>query len=114
MANMWTTVVIVKSKEYLNIATATTDYDADLTRLIEEVTARMIDYLDNDDISASAGNDILKCACAKQVTYEWLRKKESLGVTSTTFPDGSVSKMTIDEWLPEVKQILQREMEYAI
>lgn len=112
MANMWTTVAIVKSIEYLDIASETS-FDTDLTRLIEEVTARMIDYLDNDDISDSAGNDILKHACAVQVAYEWRRRKD-VGLSSKTYPDGSVSKYEIQEWLPLVKQVLDREKEWAV
>lgn len=113
MANMWATLAIIHSKQYLDIATAETTFDADLTRLIEDVTARMIDYLDNDDIVDAVGNTILKHACATQVAYEWRRRKDT-GLSSTTYPDGSTNKFTIDEWLPLVKEILNREKEWAI
>jgi hypothetical protein len=110
MANEWTTLAIVKSAEYLNISVTT--YDTNLTRLIQEVTAAMIDYLDNDDVSETAPPEVLKRACARQVTHDW-QQREKLGVTSITYPDGTINRITADEWLPEVKAVLDRRMENA-
>jgi len=115
MANMWTTLAILKSIEYCggDAAMVGVTYDADMTRLIEEITAQMIDYLDNADIDPAAPPDVLKRACAVQCAYEWKRRKD-MGLSSQTFQDGSVNKFTIDEWLPDVKQILERKMEWSI
>jgi len=112
MANEeWTTLVIVKSEEYLGITTATNDDD--LIRLIREVTARMYDFLDNSDIDIDDPGAVLECACAKQVAYEWRRRKDQ-GLTVKTYPDGSASKFEIDEWLPDVLNMLARKKEFAI
>ena len=111
MANEeWTTLALIKSPLYLNI-TATT-YDTDLTQLIRDVTARMIDYLDNDDIDVTDQGAVLSRACAVQVSYEWRRRNDP-GLSSVTYPDGSVNKFTMDEWLPEVKAMLDRNAEMA-
>lgn len=47
----------------------------------------------------------LRSALIKQIIHEFRRRKDS-GLTSVTYPDGSVSKMIIDEWLPDVEKIL--------
>jgi hypothetical protein len=110
MAHEWTTLAIVKSDEYLTISATT--YDADLLRLIQEVTAAMIDYLDNDDIDEDNPPEVLERACARQVTHDWQRRAH-LGVTSETYPDGTIARIASDEWLPDVKQVLDRSKEYA-
>lgn len=43
----------------------------------------------------------------KQVSYEFRRRMDP-GLSATSFPDGTVMKMVIDEWLPDVKMELNR------
>jgi len=51
----------------------------------------------------------LKLAALKQVAFEYQKTRtRAWGVSSMSFPDGSVNRIQDDEYLPEVRQTLRR------
>ncbi len=51
----------------------------------------------------------IKLAALKQVAFEFQKTRtRAWGVSSMSFPDGSVNRIQDDEFLPEVKQALRR------
>jgi hypothetical protein len=109
----WADIEGVKSGQYSARAITTDEFDAVLDQLNTDITAQMISYLSNDDIDPDAPSIELVRACTKQVSYEF-KRLEDIGLSSITFPNGSVNKMSVDEWLPDVKKILERNRYYAI
>jgi hypothetical protein len=51
--------------------------------------------------------DDLEMAVRSQVAYDFRRRKD-IGLESVSFPDGSIQKMSSGEFLPAVKQVLDR------
>ena len=100
------TLARVKSKLYTNIDTA--DYDTELQELITSVSSAAIEYLDNPDITTAADftPGIERKLCV-QISYEF-RRRHDAGLSSVSYPDGSVQKYDIGEWLPDVKNVLMR------
>jgi len=102
----YTTLAKVKSSMYVNLPTDSS-FDAELETLIEDVSNRAESTLDHAvpyaDITEvpKAIND----AVAKQVTYEFRRRKD-IGLQSQSFPDGSVNKFDTGEWLKGVSETL--------
>lgn len=56
----------------------------------------------DDDLPVSLRRKIVK-----QAAYEFRRRKD-MGLSSVRYPDGSVEKYMIDEWLPDVEMELKR------
>jgi hypothetical protein len=54
----------------------------------------------------------LKRKLIRQVAYEFRRRKD-LGLMSVTYPDGTINKFEIGEWLPDVEQVLHRFERFA-
>ncbi len=105
------TIAKLKSELYLKIAVAT--FDADLTTLIADVVTQAVDYLDDEDIVGQATlPDVLERPLLKQMSYEWRRRKDP-GLSSVSYPDGNVNKYFVDEWLDDVKPVLDRHRNIA-
>jgi len=49
----------------------------------------------------------------KQTNYEFRRRNDA-GLSSVTFPNGTINKYQIDEWLPDVKAELDRRRRLVI
>lgn len=49
----------------------------------------------------------LRMKLLKQISYEFRRRKDP-GLSALSFPDGSVQKFSVGEWLPDVEAELKR------
>jgi hypothetical protein len=79
-----------------------------LQELIDSISDQAIEYMDNADITAVADfTDSIERKLCIQIAYEF-RRRHDAGLSSVTYPDGSVSKYDIGEWLPDVKKVLFR------
>jgi len=100
------TLARVKSKLYTNIDSA--DYDTELQELITAINAAAIEYMDNTDIVTAADfTPAIERKLCIQISYEF-RRRHDAGLSSVSYPDGSVSKYEVGEWLPDVKKTLLR------
>lgn len=99
---------------YLNAEFNATKYDFMIQEAIDGVISQAVDYLDSDDYT---GQDdlppVLERPLCKQIAYEFRRRKD-LGLSSLTVGDGNVQKYPVDEWLPQVQQVLDRTMKITI
>jgi len=102
----YTTLAKVKSSMYVNLP-SDSSFDTELETLIEDVSQRAESFLDH----ATPYADITEVpksindAVAKQVNYEFRRRKDP-GLSSQSFPDGSVNKFDVGEWLKGVEATL--------
>ena len=111
-------LTVLKSEQYCDIKDADdeediTKRDALLNLLGEMITAQMIDYLDNTDIDPDDPPLVLRRAALKQTTYEF-KQKRTPGLQSVQYTDGSTQKYQIDEWLLDVKKILERHIKITL
>jgi hypothetical protein len=93
---------------YLQKLVGTVDDDALLTKLKTAVVECAIDYINRDDMPVEA--DLPDAVCwklAKQVANEY-QNRRSVGIVSVTSPDGSKTMLDADQWLPDVRKVLQR------
>ena len=113
MTPNWAPLPTLKGPMYLNLTTADAPRDAALLTLGQMVTDEMLSYLDNDKIDKSAPPLALQRACLEQCCYEW-KQRATPGLQSVQMQDGSINKYQIDEWLKNVKGILDRHKHYAL
>jgi hypothetical protein len=101
------TLTNLKGKAFLNLDTK--DADTALQSIMDDVLAQAVGYMENEGITTSTVDtypDVCR-ALLKQCAFEWKRRNE-LGLASVTFPDGSINRYDIGEWLPEVEKIVDR------
>jgi len=106
------TLARVKSKLYTNIDSA--DYDTELQELITVINAAAIEYMDNTDIDTPLDfTPAIERKLCIQISYEF-RRRHDAGLSSVSYPDGSVSKYEVGEWIPDVKKVLLRKRRLVI
>uniref|UniRef100_A0A6M3L958 Putative head-tail connector n=1 Tax=viral metagenome TaxID=1070528 RepID=A0A6M3L958_9ZZZZ len=100
------TLAKVKSAAYLNISADT--YDTELQTLIDDVSNAASSYLDLDtDYTQATCPASLSDALCLQISFRW-RHRETPGQQSHQYEDGSADKFGIDEFIPGVKNVLDR------
>ena len=107
-------ITSLKGPDFLNILDNSVD-DA-LEDLLAGVVGSVLSYLDNEDIVDTidlAAHDDITRAILKQAAYEW-RRRTDRGMSSVSFPDGSVQKWNADEFLDEVLAVLDRRRTIAL
>jgi hypothetical protein len=109
----WAPLADLKGPMYLNLTEHDATRDAALIKLGQMTTDQMISYLDNDKIDTSAPALSLQRACLEQCCYEW-KQRATPGLQSVQMQDGSINKYQIDEWLKNVKKILDRYRHFAL
>lgn len=106
------TVAIMKGAAYLDLDHA--NLDAAIQIYIDGVVNSAIDFLDDEDIiSAATLPEALEVPLCKQINKE-VRRRADPGLTSVSFPDGSINKISSDEWIPSVKKALIRHKDISI
>lgn len=79
--------------------------DTKIQSVIDQVESNAREYVDGTAIIDFPPGALDKLK--KQIAYEFTRRHD-IGLTSRSAPDGSVSKFEVDEWLPDVRQSLDR------
>lgn len=106
------TLAAMKGKGFLSISDTKQDYE--IQQYIYAVIESAIDYLDNEDITNAATlPTALNFPLMKQINFEYRRKADP-GLSSVSYPDGSVAKFVVDEWLPSVKKVLDRHTTFYV
>jgi len=113
MANPnWVDVTALKSKMYADISVST--YDTLLSDLGQQITDRMLSFMNSPTwFSATSPAPELVRAALMQANYEWRRRNDP-GLNSVQYHDGSIQKYTTEEFLPEVKAVLERNRNYQL
>ena len=110
-APAWTNSATLATELYCRLDTSgLTVWSTILDALAVAVTDQMIDYIGQTDttiLDPANPPERLQRACAKQCAYEFNRRKD-VGIQSVVFKDGNVSKMSVDEWLKDVKATMDR------
>lgn len=111
---MSVSITVAKIKTYLDRDFANTKYDTTIQNFINGVVLSAIDELDNTSFTSQSNlpAKLEKPLCI-QIAYEFRRRKDP-GLSSVTTGDGTVSKFSVDEWLPQVKKNLERSMSYSL
>lgn len=97
----------LKSVSFLNIPTK--DTDVALQSIMDGILDQVLNFMENSDITVDTINqfpDVCR-ALLKQCAFEW-KRRDSLGLASVSFPDGSINRYDIDEFLPETEKIFDR------
>lgn len=95
-------------------ALKTDSEDTLIQSILDSVVDNVIVYLDNEDILDETDlPQTLYRPIKKQCAYEYMRRRD-LGLLSVSFPDGSVQKKDVGEWLPEVLTALNRYRSYFV
>ena len=111
---MATNITLDKLKNSLNLGKTDNTEDTELTSLITYIVNEAVEYLDRSTITGQSNMPAaLERKLLKQMCYEWRRRKDP-GLSSQVFPDGSVNKWEMNEWLPEVKVALDRNYKITI
>lgn len=101
-------------RDYLDVDMATTKFDNTIAALINGILYSAINYLDDENyINQATFPEFLEKPLCQQIAYEFRRRKDS-GLSSVTVGEGNVQKFIVDEWLPNVKDNLDRAMTITI
>lgn len=101
------TIGNLKSVSFLNIPTK--DTDVALQAIMDDILDQVLNFMENPDITTTTINqfpDVCR-ALLKQCAFEW-KRRDSLGLASISFPDGSINRYDIDEFIPEAEKIFDR------
>lgn len=94
---------IRKKKESIGLGAWLKDLASDPTEFMKGELIIRVQY---DGGYTTLPSD-LKRALIRQISYAFRRAKD-LGLMAVTYPDGTISKFDIGEWLPEVERVLNR------